>query len=146
MSNKFTILAEKKYLKRQVLWIENQIKNYKEDSFLKYENARSEFERGMLNPMSSPKVIHAFVNEFLSETGLKRLNTSIKIFKKRQADKKSKSQKLEVILDLETLSFLEEIATKSGLTKTEIIKQLIKNEANRDADLLISDNSSIESK
>lgn len=146
MNNKFTILTENKYLKRQVLWIENQIKNFKEDSFLKYENARSEFERGMLTPMSSPQIIHAFVNEFLSETGLKRLNTSIKIFKKRQADKKSKSQKLEVVLDLETISFLDSIAERSGLTKTEIIKQLIKNEADKANNLLSADNHRIESK
>ena len=127
MTNKFKILTEKKYLKRQVLWIENQIKNYKEDSFLNYENARLEFDRGMLNPMSAPKIIHAFVDEFLSDAGLKKLNTSLKIFKMRQLDKKNKSQKLEVILDLDTIQKLDQLTKKSGLTKTEIIKQLIQN-------------------
>lgn len=127
MNTKFQILTDEKYVRRQFYWLEKQIENYKEDSFKDYELARAEFDRGMLTAYSAPKILFAFVDEFLSDVGIKRLNTALKVAKKRDADRKASSQKLEVILDLETTVLLNELAEKTDLTKTEIIKQLIQN-------------------
>lgn len=129
MKNKFTILNDDNFVKRQVLWIEKQLQDFKVDSFKNSDLAREEFERGMLTPMSPSKVIHAFREEFLSDEGMKKLNITLKVFKKRLSDKQSKYQKLEIVLDYETKIQLLQLVNKSGLTQTEIIKQLIQNQA-----------------
>ncbi len=82
MNTKFQILSDEKYARRQFAWLEKQIENYKEDSFKDYELARAEFDRGMLTAYSAPKVLFAFVDEFLSDLGIKRLNTALKVAKK----------------------------------------------------------------
>ena len=128
MASYFKIFEDEKYYVRQVLWLENQLKNYKEDSFSNFESAKYTFEQMGICAITPHQKIDGFRNDFVSDIGLKKLNTSLKIFKKRSADKRSRSQKLDVVLDLNTISKLDDLVAKSGLTKKEIIKQLIQNE------------------
>ena len=127
-NHNFSILNSdnKTYLARQILWIEKQLQDFKGASFKNSDLAREEFDRGMLTPMSPPKVIHAFREEFLSEEGMRKLNTTLKVFKKRELDKKSKCQKVEIILDYETKIQLLQLVNKSSLTQAQVITQLIK--------------------
>ena len=129
MTHNFTILNDKKYFSKQFEWIERQIKSFKTDSFVDFELASIEIKNGNLTRYSGKKILWAFTSEFLSDVGLKRLNTAIKVSKKRSSDTQADRKKIEVVLDLVTRTELSTLAKKSGLTQTQIITQLINNEA-----------------
>lgn len=127
MAANFQILTDDKYVKRQLAWLERQFASFKDDSFKDYHEARSEFDKGMVTIYSPPQVVFSFMDQFLSDIGVKRLNTALKVAKKRDADRKASNQRLQVTLDDEASWRLYALVEKTGLTKNEIIKQLIKN-------------------
>lgn len=114
------------FYEKQAMWMQNQLANYKENSFKNFEQARKDFECYSTSYLT-PKKVEAFRDSYLSELGLHRLKTTLKVFKTRQKKKGKGESKLDVTISFEAYLALEKIIKETKLTKKAVIEQLLLN-------------------
>jgi hypothetical protein len=137
----YPIFTDNTLYQNQINWIIKQIENCKDDSFNDLEKARSkmgditmirlEKKQPKRQLQSNLKLaennLHGFRNSFLSESGFSKLNTTLKVARKRFLDKEAGSKNLDVTVSQEVFEKLNEIVNDLGLTKTALIEKLILN-------------------
>jgi macrodomain Ter protein organizer (MatP/YcbG family) len=108
---------------KQIAWLENQIKKNNTSIFLNSARAIDAFRAldGELFP--TDESIEMYVSRFLSDSGKKKLVTTLRVAETRR--KKSFLVSLQVNLDPNNNQRLTELAKQSGLTKTELINKMI---------------------
>jgi len=110
----------------QLTWLDNQIANIANDGAKSFSNA--DVAERAYNKMLSESLITSdsdiehFVSTHLSESGLKKLVTTLRVYKKRNS-----SERLQVEISRSNKSRLNQFVRVSGKTKIEIINQLIEN-------------------
>lgn len=109
---------------RQFAWLENQIKIKNGSSFLNPVISYKAFNE-LYDLFLDPLKLESFVSRYLSESGTKRLVTTLRVANTRRKNSYLKS--LDVKLDPRNFSKLDKISKKTGLTKTELINMMIKN-------------------
>lgn len=137
----YPIFTDEHLYPNQINWIVKQIENCNDASFKDLELARSKLDditMIRLDRKQSKKQLqrnlklaecnlHGFRNTFLSESGFSKLNTTLKVARKRFSDKQSGSKKLDVTVSHDIFEKLNDIVKNTGLTKTAIIEELILN-------------------
>ena len=137
----YGIFQDEDLYQNQINWIIKQIESCKDDSFNDLEKARSKMdslaviqlgkgqskEQLQCNLMLAEKNLHGFRNSFLSGSGFKKLNTTLKVARKRLADKETGSKKLDVTVSPKVFEKLNEFVKDTGLTKTALIEEMILN-------------------
>ena len=113
------------YPEQQASWIRGQLKANKTDSFNDFNTASKDYDSSLI-PLDNAKAIKNFREQHLSKTGIARLKTTLKVYRKRQKDK-STARNLDVTISLEAFQELEKICKNTGLTKKAVIEQLIMN-------------------
>lgn len=126
----FKILIDKRFKKREFEWIEKQFALSEKEQFIDYSKAKVKFHQVSLTARSPHRDILAFIDEHLSDIGIRRLNGAIKSAKRRKLEKAEKCMRLQISLNSETaldLAILDESFRVAGLTKTktELITLLI---------------------
>jgi len=110
----------------QLNWLDNQIANIANDgakSFLNVNVAERAYSKILSESLiTSDSDIEHFVSTYLSELGLKKLVTTLRVYKKRNS-----SERLQVEISRSNKSRLDQLVKLSGKTKIEIINQLIEN-------------------
>ena len=110
----------------QLNWLDNQIAKIASDGAKSFSNADvaerayNRMQRDSL--ISSNNDIEHFVSVHLSETGLRKLVTTLRVYKKRD-----NSEILQVEITIGNKAQLNHLVKISGKTKIEIINQLIAN-------------------
>jgi hypothetical protein len=108
----------------QLNWLENQIAKISHDGAKSFSNA--DVAERAYNKMLSESLItdesdiEHFVSIYLSDIGLKKLITTLRVYKKRNS-----SERLQVEITGSNKTHLDRIVEISGKTKIEIINQLI---------------------
>ena len=137
----YQIFLDENLYPNQINWIIKQIESCKDDSFNDLEQARSKLDEITIlrlekkqpkkqlqrNLKLAERNLHGFRNSFLSETGFSRLNTTLKVARKRLSDKEAGAKNLDVTVSQAVFEKLNEIVNDTGLTKTAIIEDLILN-------------------
>lgn len=108
----------------QLNWLENQIAKISHDGAKSFSNA-DVAERAFNKILSESLItsdgdIEHFVSIHVSESGLKKLITTLRVYKKRNS-----SERLQVEITRSNKTRLDRIVKLSGKTKIEIINQLI---------------------
>jgi hypothetical protein len=110
----------------QLTWLDNQIANIANDGAKSFSNAdvaeRAYNDMLSASLITSESDIEHFVSIHLSESGLKKLVTTLRVYKKRNS-----SERLQVEITRSNKSRLDQLVRISGKTKIEIINQLIEN-------------------
>lgn len=135
----YLIFTDENLYLNQIHWILKQIESCKDDSF--NDLAKAKLKLGELtiinldkeqskrqlqcNLMLAENNLHGFRNSFLSEAGFSRLNTTLKVARKRLLDKANGAKKLDVTVSHDAFERLDDIVKDTGLTKTAIIEKLI---------------------
>lgn len=139
-TSKYPIFSDETLYTNQINWIEKQINNCKDDSFNNIEAAKDKLEELFFirlickqadkltdaNLRLAENKLHGFRNSFLSLNGFDKLNTTLKVAKKRAADKENGSKKLDVTISNSAFEKLNLIIEKTNKTKTAIIEDLLK--------------------
>jgi len=137
----YAIFSDEDLYQNQINWILKQIDNCKDDSFNDIQKAKSKLDELTMihldkalpkkqlqrNLDLAERHLHGYRNTFLSEGGFKRLNTTLKVAKKRLSDKQLGSKKLDVTVSQEVSEKLDSIIAATGQTKTAFIEELILN-------------------
>ena len=137
----YSIFTDESLYPNQINWIVKQIDSCKDDSFNDIEQARSKLDEITMirldqkqpqkqlqrNLTLAERNLHGFRNTFLSESGFSKLNTTLKVARKRLADKKTGSKKLDVTVSQDVFEKLSDLVKDTGLTKTALIEELILN-------------------
>lgn len=110
----------------QLKWLDNQMAKIANDGAQSFNNANVA-ERAF-NKMKSDSLIvgdsdiEHFVSVHLSEIGTRKLVTTLRVYLKR-----SNAERLQVELSRSNKSRLDKLVNVSGMTKIQIINQLIAN-------------------
>jgi len=137
----YPIFTDEHLYPNQINWIIKQIENCKDDSFNDFELARSNLDQITMirlekkqpkkqlqrNLQLAERNLHGFRNLFLSESGFSKLNTTLKVARKRLLDKEAGFSKLDVTVSPDVLKKLNALVKDTGLTKTALIEELILN-------------------
>jgi macrodomain Ter protein organizer (MatP/YcbG family) len=116
-----------------IKWFKNQIHSGKAEMiFLNDKSAIRSFEKldKNLAVLDQDRAdLDHFISIHLNKSGIIKLKTTIRIYKKRQAEKNitSTSKLLQCTLYGQMSDKLDEIVKRSGKTKIQIINQLIRN-------------------
>lgn len=137
----YGIFLDQDLYQNQINWIIKQIDNCKDDSFNDIEKAKARIgnletiqlgkgqnkKQLQRNLKLAENNLHGFRNTFLSEAGFRKLNSTLKIARKRHLDKEKGARNLDVTVSQEVFERLEEILRKSEtvLTKNAFIGKLI---------------------
>lgn len=110
----------------QLKWLDNQIAKIANDGSKSFSNA-DVAERSYNKMMKGSLIvsdddIEHFVSVHLSEVGIRKLVTTLRVYRKR-----NNAEKLQVEIDINTKRELDYLVKISGKTKVEIIKKLIAN-------------------
>jgi macrodomain Ter protein organizer (MatP/YcbG family) len=129
----------------QLKWLSNQFTKTdpitnKNDAFLNSDSASRAFLKLNENLIVSDSDVEHFVSVYLSKSGLTKLKTTLRIYKKRQLDKATSrpKRKLDVTLYAHTMDRLDHLANISGKTKIDVITQLIEQSADSDFKIDVS--------
>ncbi|WP_028865591.1 hypothetical protein [Psychromonas aquimarina] len=115
------------YYDIQESWIRRQIDNLKYDSFIDLNAAKKEIEGAGLVAFVDHHSLQQFRESNLSVTGKKKLSAALRTYKKRD-NRKLTTRRLDIDISLQAHQVLETMAAESGLTKIQIIEQLLLNE------------------
>jgi hypothetical protein len=141
----YPIFADENLYPNQINWIVKQIESFKDASFNDLELARSNLDQITMlrlekkqpqkqlqrNLKLAERNLHGFRNTFLSESGFSKLNTTLKVARKRLLDKETGFYKLDVTVSPNALKNLNELVKATGLTKTAIIEDFLLNSNSR---------------
>ncbi|MFT6905945.1 MAG: macrodomain Ter protein organizer (MatP/YcbG family) [Oleiphilaceae bacterium] len=108
----------------QESWIRRQINNLKGDSFVDLSLAKKEIEDAGLVAFVDLKSIEQFREKHLSEIGKKKLSVTLRTYKKRE-NRKLTTKRLDIDISLHAHLALKNLVIESGLTKIQIIEQLL---------------------
>lgn len=109
----------------QLKWLDNQITNIANDGALAFLNANVA-ERAYMKlkdenmGLISDSDLEHFISVHLSEVGLKKLVTTLRVYRKR-----NHAERLQVEITKSNKLLLDKLVNVSGKTKIEIINQLI---------------------
>jgi len=109
----------------QLRWLDNQIANIANDGAKAFSNADvAERVYAMMQKslIISDNEIEHFVSVHLSEIGINKLITTLRVYRKRNS-----SERLQVEITRNNKALLNKIVDLSGKTKIEIINYLIAN-------------------
>lgn len=109
----------------QLRWLDNQIAKIVNDgakSFLNADVAERAYEMMKKSLIISDNEIEHFVSVYLSEVGVTKLVTTLRVYKKRNS-----AERLQVEITTSNKTRLDRIVKLSGKTKIQIINQLIEN-------------------
>ena len=110
-------------------WLENQIRSGKSETiFLNSKSAERAFKKLNQNLAildEDKSELDHFLSVHLNKPGTVKLKTTVRIFKKREAEKATSSQMLQCTLYAQSTAKLDELVKMSGKTKMEIINRLI---------------------
>jgi len=110
----------------QLNWLENQIAKIANDGAKSFSNAnvaeRAYNKMRENSLITSNDDIEHFVSVYLSETGLRKLVTTLRVYRKR-----NNAAILQVEISQSNKHLLNYLVKISGKTKVEIINQLIDN-------------------
>ncbi len=109
---------------KQVSWLENQIKKNNTSIFLNSSLAIPAFDKLNSELMISNEDVQNYVFRYLSDSGKKKLVTTLRVAETRR--KKSFLVSLQVNLEPNNNQRLNELAKQSGLTKTALINEMIR--------------------
>lgn len=107
---------------RQIKWLDNQIKKDETSIFLNAKLANKAFEK-LTNESLIPdeEKVEKYVKRYLSDTGTKRLVTTLRVALSRAKN----DYRLQINLTMKNNSKLEYLKSKTNLTKQEIINKLL---------------------
>jgi hypothetical protein len=137
----YPIFADENLYPNQINWIVKQIDSCKDASFNDLELARSNLDQVTMirldqkqpkkqlqrNLQLAERNLHGFRNLFLSGSGFSKLNTTLKVARKRLSDKEAGSKKLDVTVSPDVFEKMNDLVKVTGLTKTALIEELILN-------------------
>ena len=107
-------------------WLDNQITKIANDGSKSFSNpdvAERAYNQMMRDSLIvSDDDIEHFVSVYLSEVGIRKLVTTLRVYRKR-----NNAETLQVEININTKRELDYLVKISGKTKVEIIKQLITN-------------------
>lgn len=111
----------------QLKWLNNQIAKIANDGALAFKNPKTgerSFNKMLNENMGIPSNsdIEHFVSTHLSETGIRKLVTTLRVTLKRNG-----AERLQVELTKSNKQLLDKLVEVSGKTKIDIINQLIGN-------------------
>ena len=112
------------YYDVQESWIRRQIDNLKYDSFVDLSIAEKEIEDAGLIAFVDHKSIEQFREKHLSEIGKKKLSATLRTYKKRE-NRKLTTKRLDIDISLQAHITLKNMVMESGLTKIQVIEQLL---------------------
>lgn len=112
------------YYDIQEAWIRRQIINLKYDSFVDFYLAQKEIEEAGITAFATFKSVEKFRNEHLSSIGKKKLSSSLRTYKKRN-NRKLTVRRLDIDISKSAHLALESLVNQSGLSKIQIIEQLL---------------------
>lgn len=107
----------------QLNWLDNQMSNIENDGAKSFSNAdvaERSYNQMKKNLIVSGNKIEHFVSVYLSEIGLTKLVTTLRVHKKRIF-----KDRLQVEITKSNKSRLDQLVKLSGKTKIEIINKLI---------------------
>jgi hypothetical protein len=108
---------------KQISWLSNQIKNNKTSIFLNASRAIKAFDDLNSDLILEPKAVESYVFRYLSDEGIKRLVTTLRVSETRR--RKSFLTMLQVNLEPKNNSKLTKLAEDTGLSKTDLINRMI---------------------
>ena len=112
----------------QLKWLDNQMAKIANDGAKSFSNAgTAERAYAKLEIIPSDSDIEHFISIHLSEIGLRKLVTTLRVYLKRNM-----AERLQVEITKSNKRLLDKLVEVSGKTKVEIINQLI-------ADAMVSD-------
>jgi macrodomain Ter protein organizer (MatP/YcbG family) len=114
----------------QESWIRRQITDLKYDSFVDLHIARNQIEDEGITAFNNFTSIDQFREQHLSKSGKNKLSSTLRTYKKRNK-RKLTTKRLDIDISLSAHLALAALISESGLTKTQIIEQLILNERNK---------------
>ena len=137
----YPIFTDEDLYPNQINWLVKQIENCKDDSFNDIEMAKSKLDEITMirldqkqpkkqlqrNLQLAERNLHGFRNTFLSESGFSKLNTTLKVARKRLLDKENGAKKIDVTVSHAIFDRLNNIVKDTGLTKTALIEEMILN-------------------
>ncbi len=109
----------------QLKWLDNQIAKITNEgakSFSNSDTAERAYKKMKNNLIVSNSDIEHFISVHLSETGLRKLVTTLRVYLKR-----NNTERLQVEITKNNKQLLNKLVDISGKTKIEIINQLIAN-------------------
>ncbi len=110
----------------QLRWLENQIAKIANEGAKSFSNAdvaeRAYIQLDEDNLIISETDIEHFISIHLSEIGLKKLVTTLRVHRNRNF---AQAERLQVEITKSNKKRLDELVTISGKTKIQIINQLI---------------------
>jgi len=107
----------------QLNWLDNQIANNGAKSFLNADVAERAYNKMLgASLITSESDIEHFVSTYLSESGLQKLITTLRVYKNR-----NNAERLQVEITRSNKTRLNQLVKLSGKTKIEIINYLIEN-------------------
>lgn len=110
-------------------WLENQIRSGKSESIFSNtksaERAFKKLETDLIVSDENRSDLDHFLSVHLNKSGVVKLKTTVRIFKKREAEKSQSLQLLQCTLYASSNTKLDKLVEVSGKTKMEIINQLI---------------------
>jgi macrodomain Ter protein organizer (MatP/YcbG family) len=114
----------------QESWIRRQITDLKYDSFVDLHIARNQIEDEGIVAFNNFKSIDQFREQYLSKNGKNKLSSTLRTYKKRNK-RKLTTKRLDIDISLSAHLALAALISESGLTKIQIIEQLILNERDK---------------
>jgi len=121
------------YYDIQESWIERQVKDFKSDSFIDLSIVQKEIEDAGLVVFVNHESIDLFREKHLSKIGKKRLSATLRTHKKLEKHS-STVKRLDLFISRKSFADLEYLVSESGLTKIQIIEQLISKERDNQVD------------
>jgi len=128
MPQKKTVFAE--HYEIQESWIRRQIEHSKEDSFINQSLALKEIDEAGIAAFASPYDVDKFRDKHLSESGKRKLSSTLRTFKKRQ-NKMLTTQRLDIDISQPAYLALEAITREQKVTKIKLIERLLLEEKTR---------------
>ncbi len=108
----------------QEAWIRRQIDHFKHDSFVDLYLAQKEIEEAGISAFATPEETAKFREKHLSKSGKTKLSSSLRTYKKRH-NRKLTTRRLDIDISLPAYLALESLVKELGLTKIQLIEQLI---------------------
>lgn len=114
-------------------WLENQIRSGKSEAIFSntksaeraFKKIETDLKKDLVVSNENRSDLDHFLSVHLNKSGIVKLKTTVRISKKREAEKSQSSQLLQCTLYGSSNSKLNKLVEVSGKTKMEIINKLI---------------------
>ena len=106
----------------QIKWLDGQIAKNNGSIFLNSVKAEAAWRKLKRDLIIDEQALEKFVSRYLSETGIKKLHITLRVAETRA---KTKTFRLQCQIEYSANRKLESMIRKTGLSKGELISQLI---------------------